>query len=208
MKINKTTMISLVCDQERYRNCVLKSTKDYKSKIEYVPLFNVDHATKALNEAVDKANHNLIVICHQDFVFVDNIVKCMETWLPKLDNWGVCGLAGATRKGEQTARDLPGAIVHEVLTVDSMCVILDKRNSLRFDEEFLWWHMYAEDLCLQAIYDYDYNVYVLPCGWIHPGDDTYDKLPGAGGMEPSWERMREKWYPRVHGQICTTVGEV
>jgi len=210
------TLITLVGgvgrdNQAIYEEFVLKSTEDCRDKIEYMPLYNVTHPTKALNQAIEKAKHNLIIICHQDVKLPDNFVACLESCLAKLPKWGLCGLAGVDFQGGNPF--VNGKKIAKVMTIDSLCVILDRRNPLRFDEGFKWWHCYAEDLALQANF-MGPGTYALPCKWIHQnvGPDQWNLMQDFGGREEADQRLREKWLRKVREagfrKIFMTIGTI
>lgn len=202
------TMISMVNNEDIYATHVKASTEAYKDRIEYMPLYNVTHPTKAYNQAITHATHNLVVCCHQDVKFIDNFEECLNFWLSKLPTWGICGLAGTTHDKKLEISDFAPYDKRErkitkVMTIDGLCVILEKQKPLRFDEELKWWHFYAEDIALQAN-DIGLGAYVLPCKFYHLSPRSFEALPEHGGFTQASNRMKRKW--RKCRPIHTTVG--
>lgn len=195
----------MVSNESLYNEFLLKSTEDCRDRIEYVKLYNVTHATKAYNQAIQKARNNLIVCVHQDVKLFDNFVDCLESCLAKLSKWGICGLAGATYLGKLVSAG--DKIITKVMTIDDLCIILDRRNPLRFDEAFKWWHFYGEDIALQAN-EMGLGTYILPCRFLHrptPSDESWKAMPDIGGYSLARQKLRQKWNKKV-GRIFTTIG--
>lgn len=204
------TMVTPVNNEGLYREYTLGSTQNCKERIQYMPLYGVTHPTRAYNQAIEKARHNLVVCVHQDVRFLVNFADCLEAWLSKLPKWGVCGLAGTTRQGKMEISNFAPYDNRErritgVMTLDGLCVILDKRNPLRFDEGFTGWHFYAEDIALQAN-DRGLGAYVLPCRFHHLSPRSFNGLPDKGGWFQAFNRMKQKW--RKYSPIYSTVGTI
>lgn len=57
------------------------------------PIFNADQPARALNEGIEKAKTDIVVLTHQDVFFPKNWVEKLEEYID-LPNWGVIGLLG------------------------------------------------------------------------------------------------------------------
>src|SRR5215831_4558017 len=60
-------------------------------------------ATKAYNDAIDRARNDLIVFCHQDIFLPESWLNQLHNAIRQLEildpNWGVIGPGGITRDG-------------------------------------------------------------------------------------------------------------
>ncbi len=120
-------------------------------------------ASKAYNDAIDKAQGEFLIFTHQDMIFP-------EQWLAELDqalgyledqdpNWGVLGCYGETQNDGgrgylfQPAWGVMGAPFDRpapVRTLDEIVLVLRKSSGLRFDDHLPHFHLYGTDLCLRA----------------------------------------------------------
>ena len=124
---------------------------------------NFTSAAKAYNDAIDRADNDLIVFCHQD-------VLLPEAWLSQLQRalddlarsdpkWGVLGSYGNTQDGRgwghvySSGDDTIGKPFKRpvgVQTLDEIVLILRKSSGLRFDDSLPHFHFYGTDICLRA----------------------------------------------------------
>lgn len=155
MSTNKISLVTLVNNVETYHDNVIKSSSEFKDNIEYITISFPKSAAKGLNEGLDKASNELIICCHQDIYFLNACYKSLTDNLYSLHskNWGVCGIAGCTFEGKRiynyTMMNENENIV-QAQTLDCSLLILKKSNNLKFDENLKLFHMYGEDICLQA----------------------------------------------------------
>ncbi len=119
-------------------------------------------AAAAFNAAIDTAQNDLLVFCHQDIVLPAAWAVNFSQRIDELEylkpQWGVVGCAGQTREEQLAAhlyrhdRELCGVVPlpASVRTLDE-CIICFRRSSgLRFDESLAWFFFYAVDICMQA----------------------------------------------------------
>lgn len=121
---------------------------------DFVICGNAKSAAAAFNYGMKKAKHDLCVCCHQDVFFPPG-------WADKLNlpmKFGVVGLYGMDMQGNDVGHIYDphgyrsrGVMPCEVMSVDELCIIIDRRTGLQFDEELGGWHFYGADICLQAI---------------------------------------------------------
>lgn len=200
--MNRATFVTCVNHEEIYRANVLKSTESYADKIEYIRINNPPSGSRGLNEGLRKASSNIVVCCHQDIFFLGEWLDEMFGQLAIIPKWGVCGCAGTTdtRQMFGTHSGLGmGKTAVKVQTLDCSLVILNKNNNLFFDEGLPFFHMYGEDICLQAN-ERGLGVYVIPLPIIHNTKGT-----SGGGFVESVKYMEKKWKQKV-GTIYTTLG--
>ncbi|GAH81928.1 unnamed protein product [marine sediment metagenome] len=150
---------------------------------------------------------NDIVICaHEDLIFRKEWFEAFIAQECRLKDWGALGIVGMgyDRKLEWgTNYDGP----FKVNSLDECCIILNKKNNIRFDAEtFKGWHCYGVDFCLQA-YKRKLGVYVVS------GLATHTKRRGDYLHSSDWyknlksnqELLRKKWKDSF-SIIATTTG--
>jgi len=143
-------------------------------------------AAKAYNDAIDRAENDLMVFAHQDMIFP-------ETWLEQLDrsityldgvdpNWGVLGCCGVANGGaahtwvyHPTQGMLGGRFDSPVPipTLDEIVLIFRRSSGLRFDDQLLHFHLYGTDICMRAAKK-GMQSYAVPAFCVHNG--TYHPL--------------------------------
>jgi hypothetical protein len=120
-------------------------------------------AAIAYNEAIEKAQTDLIVFAHQDVYFPAEWLTDLNRSLTALENsdpnWGVLGCSGVSY------RDRRAGYVHSVGlgmlgepfeqptpidTLDECILILRKSSGLRFDPTLPYFHFYGTDICMSA----------------------------------------------------------
>jgi hypothetical protein len=124
---------------------------------------NFSSAANAYNDAIERANTDLLVFCHQDIVLPDNWPSDLQSALDELTildpSWGVLGSYGKTQDGRgwghvySSGRDTIGAPFHQpvaVQTLDEIVLIIKKSSGLRFDNGLPHFHFYGADICLRA----------------------------------------------------------
>ena len=201
-RVRRASFVTCVNDDDVYRNDVLKTTEGYADRIEYIRVDNPVSAPVGLNEGIRKASENIVVCCHQDIYFLNNWLDKMFEQLDTIPKWGVCGLAGAKDDGSPIGCHSGLGMEHHpirVQTLDCSLIIVDKRNVLRFDENLEFFHMYGEDIALQAN-DVGLGAYVIYAPIIH-----HSKWAHPQGFRECVEYIQRKWRGKV-AVIHTTVG--
>ena len=122
---------------------------------DFVVMSNAKSAAAAFNYGMKKAKHDICVCCHQDVFFPPGWRKGLT--IPK-EKFGVLGLYGIDLHGRTVGHihdphgyRKEGIMPAEAQSVDELCMIIDRRTGLEFDEELGGWHFYGADICLQAI---------------------------------------------------------
>lgn len=168
-KVLETNLLASPCLQRPHPHQVLVQS-DYRS------------ASKAYNEAIPAACHDLIVFVHQDLILPHHWAADVAQAVTYLDfhdpKWGVLGCYGKTRDG--TGKGYlysPGpGIIGEPLrtptlvqTLDEIVLIVRRSSGLRFDEDLPHFHMYGADICLRSA-SMGRNSYVIPAFCVHNAD--------------------------------------
>jgi hypothetical protein len=120
-------------------------------------------AALAYNDAIDRAQTDLIVFAHQDVYFPDRWLADLDRSLKILDavdsDWGVLGGWGTNRVGSPAGYlysvglgvlGKPFERPVAVDTLDEFILILRKSSGLRFDPALPSFHFYGMDICMSA----------------------------------------------------------
>ena len=220
--MNSVTFVTCVASAAKYVEC-RKSIERLDAPATDVALEPIDNAgnrytcASALNRGWDKAGTDWVVFCHEDVVFP-------EDWLGRLTvalgavalgegQLGVFGPMGRTGKrfyghafdqnGEPTYR---GPLPTQVETLDEFCVIVPRRLPLRFDEQLGGYHLYAVDLCIQAV-EATYACYAIDAPCRH-NSETRHRPPDYHVIK---RRLQRKWMfrrRRVGRTVGTTCGRI
>lgn len=142
-----------------------------------------------INVALQKAQGEYLIFCHQDIVFFDDDRKKLDACLQELENqdknWAVCGNAGKDWLGylkvritDPSMKDLSiGNFPEKVMSLDENFLILNRKNRFANSSAILnGFHLYALDLCQNAI-TIGLNCYVI---------DFHLKHKSSGNLNQSY----------------------
>lgn len=117
-----------------------------------------------INIALQKAQGEYLIFCHQDLIFFDDDRNKLDVCLNELENkdnnWAVCGNAGKTKYGTLKIRITEprmqnyaiGNFPEQVISLDENFLILNRKNHFTTSSALLnGFHLYALDLCQNAI---------------------------------------------------------
>jgi hypothetical protein len=120
-------------------------------------------ASRAYNDAIEKAQNDLIVFAHQDMIFPCQWISQLESALKQLEaedpRWGVLGCYGETRdplahgfiySSGLGVMGRPFKKPEQVQTLDEIVLVIRKSSGLRFDDHLPHFHLYGADLCMTA----------------------------------------------------------
>ena len=172
-------------------------------------IFTINGAPSAadgLNAAIQGAQHELVVLAHQD-------VYLPAWWIAKLwqqyekareltgDKVGVMGVFGCIERSKEGARHIGCVLDSEVLldidtallprlinNLDELVLILPRSSPLRF-EPALGFHLYGTDICLSA-YQHGLNALVIEAPCLHNAR-LLSSLPSA--YHDSARILSKKW---------------
>lgn len=128
--------------------------------IELIPVFDSISATKGLNEGIDRASNDIMILCHQDVSLPFSFLDKLENTINGLsENLGIVGTFGRDLNlncagdiyNPFPKRITNGKLPSKALTLDEHCIIVKKSSGLRFDENLYYYHLYGADICLAAI---------------------------------------------------------
>lgn len=136
-------------------------------------------ASRAYNDAIEKAQNDIIVFAHQDVIFPAEWISDLERSLRDLQrrdpDWGVIGCWGASRDDwgvgwlYSTGLGMLGRAFDSpqpVQTLDEAILVIRKSSGLRFDSELPHFHLYGTDICLRAE-AIGRKRYVVPAFCVH-----------------------------------------
>lgn len=162
---------------------------------EFILVKNPESATKGLNEGIEKASNDVVVMVHQDVFLPKTWSGALERALDQLgsEKWGVLGVAGMTEQWEWRGyiedrgapwgpweKELEGNPI-EVYVLDELLMVIKKSDGLRFDEKLKGFHLYASDICLnakmQGMKNFVFNGYLKHNSDVHRGNLNYPRDP-------------------------------
>jgi hypothetical protein len=159
-------------------------------------------AAKAYNDAIDRAQSDLIVFCHQDVLLPDTWPSQFQSALDYLalsdPKWGVLGSYGKTRDGRgwghvySSGRGVIGEALPEpvaVQTLDEIVLILRRSSGLRFDDSLPHFHFYGADICLRAT-TMGMRSYAISAFCVH---NTNQLLALPDEFYESYRHTRQVW---------------
>jgi hypothetical protein len=208
---------SVVCavnNEGLLRRCLLASPEISSAEVRLQKGYK--SAALAYNSGIDQAQHDLIILAHQDMYLpagwaaeVERAIQALATTDP---NWGVLGCWGMTRTGNSAGylyctgnERMLGQRFEtpvEVRSLDEAILIVRKSSELRFDEALQGYHLYGTDVCLEAGRQRKKS-YVISACCIH-NTNGYKLLPWD--FWRAYLFMRRKWKQQlpVHTP-CTTI---
>lgn len=174
-----------------------------KGKYQIIERHGCNSATIAYNEAIKKAENDIIVFTHQDMYFPESWIYELERALNYLEDidpcWGVLGCYGR-KKGINhgigrvytAGIGLNGSVIHKpeaIDTLDEIVIIIRKSSGLSFDSSLPHFHLYGTDICMLAR-DRGLSNYSIPAYCIHNAD-LYINLPKE--FYECYYHVKKKW---------------
>ncbi|WP_165355133.1 glycosyltransferase [Nocardioides oleivorans] len=161
------TIACVYNDVEVRRHCLDRSIAAAATsgvEVQYLPIDNTTHqfasAGAALNHAVRLAEHDVVVLAHQD-VYLHDLPRLAEAAAALDDpDWGVLGSCGLTSSGELVGRlrdrviliGAPAPAPVEVQTLDEVLLMARRETFLEHplsEDPLLAWHAYAVEYALR-----------------------------------------------------------
>ena len=206
---------------ESMLECGLRNQKNVEiERLFYCNQFK--SAAEAYNYALDNSDAEFFVFLHQDIKFLDEYLLKKTIQQLKLNSKGIYGLCGAIYKEGHTEtcsnvyhglqNKNIGKKIETVTKVDGLDEIFVAFHRsivklLKFDSKnFDGWHIYVEDLCLQAIQK-DIDVFVLPYAAQHKNVLEMPHYMMVYNIYPKeyfmyLKRLRNKHYKKIHKIVC------
>jgi len=165
---------------------------------------NFSSGAQALNYGIKKARNDIVIFAHEDLIFHKGWFESFIKQECRLKNWGAMGIVGMgfDRKMHWGSNyDVP----YKVNSLDECCYIINRKNSIWFDEKtFKGWHCYGVDFCLQC-YDKGLNVYVVSGPATHGQRGYAHSKKWLDEIKPTQKLLKKKWED-IFPCIPTTTG--
>lgn len=213
--MSSITFVVVVGNHTVYESCFASSplfqVKKSKSEFQVIPQSGFQSAVLAFNDAIEKAENDLIVFAHQDVILPVNWAKQFLARRAEIESLGVSvgvvGCWGITAEGERAGhvyhRDRqiypkkPGdngnlgyvSLPMRVNTLDELLISFRKSSGLRFDPELPSFFGYAVDVSLTAEARGLQN-FAIDCPVVH---QTVDQRRIRKELNQSSLFLVEKW---------------
>jgi hypothetical protein len=159
-------------------------------------------ASKAYNDAIDRASNDLIVFAHQDMIFPQSWLGDLSKAMARLEeidpHWGVLGCFGETLdhggrgfvySPYQGILGQPAESPEPVQTLDEIVLIVRKSSGLRFDPGLPHFHFYGADICMAAA-DSGMKSYAISALCVHNSHQNF-VLPDE--FYDSYKHFKKRW---------------
>jgi hypothetical protein len=208
------TFVVPVANEDIFRRCLLSSRIfQIPSCHELIVQRGWRSAAAAFNEAITRAENDIIVCLHEDVLLPPSWPQQLLGELENLEklhgSFGVVGCAGATRGGRAAAHiyrhdrefHTPVPLPAAVETLDEMLICFRRSSGLTFDHSLPSFFGYAVDLCLQAT-SRGLQSFVVDAPCFHQAKSREGRLPE--GFFINWNYLCEKW--KSHLPVHTLTG--
>lgn len=201
----KFSVVTCISNFDMYRETVVNSIQKLKNAndIELIEIDNTNNqhnCPSALNEGIERASNDIVVLCHQDIEFSADWNEKLQQQLElmeKIDtNWAVLGVFGVDFNNRYAGHILDPheskpypPLPRKVQSLDECCLIMRKSSGFRFDEELGGFHFYGGDISLQ-VRTVGKNIYAI---------DTCIKHLSPGNVNDSFYKMSEKFMQKWRG---------
>lgn len=208
------TIAAAVNSDETLATCLLASP-EIDSVHDLHTLKGCSSAASAYNQAIELAQTDHVLLCHQDVYFpagaIASIVRQIEWLNQHRADWAVAGVIGLDGSMELSgviwSSGLSKVIGREVpqpvptFAIDEMVILLRKSSGLRFDERLKGWHLYATDIIQEA------SAAGLT-SWVVNAPSIHNSRPVIAldrSYRSAWRFVRDKWHDRlpIPNLVCT-----
>lgn len=160
---------------------------------------NVATAYDGLNQLLDQASGEYVILCHQDLLLIDDDRSTLDRRIAQLEeldpDWAVAGNAGAEFPGVLAIRitdkagsdQNTGRFPRKVMSLDENFMIVKRKARLGFSRDLSGFHFYGADLCLNADIR-GWTCYVIDFHLEHLGSASTGKP-----FEEAERAFRAKW---------------
>jgi glycosyltransferase involved in cell wall biosynthesis len=185
------------------RQCLARSPDIVSGTLRLNTYRGYQSAARALNDAIDNASSDILILVHQDVYLPRGWLARLTTQINALDtafpNWSVIGAFGRTINGNDVGRVWSSGLSRElgqadfkpseVISLDELLLVLRRSSGLRFDEMLPSFHMYGTDIVLQGKRN-GLKAFAVNAPVVH-----HDKPVASlrGGYAQAYYYMRQKW---------------
>ncbi|MFV0296800.1 MAG: hypothetical protein ACK5JT_11855 [Hyphomicrobiaceae bacterium] len=203
------SILTLVNDDAQYA-AMQSSFRDAgftSADTEFLAVRHAHSAFASLNDLLNEATGDLVILCHQDIRLAHDVRQDLEDRLGELTrqapDWALAGNAGGERPGRLAVRisdphganrrtgDLPA----RVASLDENFVIARRKAGVRFSRDLDGFHLYGADLCLHAeILGYSSWVIDFHLQHLSPGNKDQTFRQAERHFIRKWNRaLRPRW---------------
>ncbi len=152
----------------------------------------------AYNELLANCRTPYLILCHEDVVFTDDLLSCLEATIDMVPEFGAIGLVGPNSEGiNQWASE---SDPREVDTFDSCLIVIRKDNNIQFNSEvFSDYHLYVEDYCAQLRKSGRkcYTIKLIPGSKIDHASATWHKEGPCWGEYNLYKGIFMRMWPGI-----------
>jgi len=207
----------LICATNENQIRTLRESIKTREEYEFIYVNNTSNylwSSEALNILTEVSEGDIIFWTHQDVTFdgyepfaaITNIINQIG------NNFGILGPAGIQVGGKGAIRGVDFSSLKynfdflKVQTIDEFCLIGNRKNNLKFDENLDHFHFYGADICCQAL-DNKLKNYVIKIPITHHsgGDVNLKKKGGYEAYLKQGRKFFKKWEKRFQYISTTTV---
>lgn len=152
----------------------------------------------------------IIIFCHQDILLAFDDRAALELRLAELpQDWGVCGVAGATENGNHVVRtsdrfgddQKSGSFRTHVTSLDECFLVVRSQTGTRFSINISGFHLYGTDVCLIT----------EMLGWRAYAIDFHLRHLGEGSVRQDYfdalNSFRQKWSKQLRDRNFRTTAK-
>jgi len=204
MTLDEISVVSVSNNEDVLRTCLNQSPLITESeKVEFLVFEGYSSASKAYNDAIDKANNDIIVFAHQDVYLPekwDSLLCQAIRQVNKMDpKWAVLGLVGVDKKNMIQGHSWSNGLNAEVgrhlskplatVSIDEIVIILRKSSCVRFDSGLPGFHLYGTDIIQNALH-HGCSAYVIDAPVIH---NSLPIVTFKSDFYAAYRYMQKKW---------------
>lgn len=197
------TIVAAVNNAEILQNNLALSHLISSQKTDLLCKRGFDSAAAALNEGIDEALTDVIVLSHQDvylpklwFEQLSHAIAQIEKHDP---DWAVLGVFGVSDRNDLVGHcwstglgkvlgstfDAPCPAV----SIDELVIIVRKSSGIRFDEKLPGFHLYGTDI-VQTALSASFSAYVIHAPVVHNSKPVKSLF---GAYFAAYKYMQSKW---------------
>jgi len=206
--------ISYIIAVNNHKICranALASPDLHTNETEIILRCDFPSASLAYNNAIDNAEHDLMVFIHQDVYLPQGWSERLQAIISELEQadtqWGVLGCFGVSLQGDHVGHVYSNGLGRElgrprdpvlVQALDECVLVMRKSRGLRFDGTLPCFHLYGTDICLTARKQGLTNLAI--CNFCIHNSVSIGQLPSQYWQCAEFLRM--KWNDELPVKTC------